>query len=218
MPDIITPTPRTKIKRAPIRAEYGLDTIHAILDAGLLCHVGYVIDGQPFVTPTCYWREGNRVYWHGSAASRMIRAQEKGIPVCFTVSHLDGLVLARSGFHHSVNYRSVMLLGEAQAIDDDDEMMRALEVFMERLTPGRWAELRPANKQEVKGTTALWMEIDEVSAKVRADGAIDDEEDYDWDVWAGVVPITTTIGEPEDDARLKPGIARPDYLSKFTVG
>ena len=218
MPKTITPTPRTKVKRAPNRAEYDLDTIYAILDAGLLCHVGYVIDGQPFVTPTCYWREGNRVYWRGSAASRMIRAQETGIPVCFTVSHLDGLVLARSGFHHSVNYRSVMLLGEAHAIDDDQEMMRALEVFMERLTPGRWPELRPANKQEIKGATALWMEINEVSAKVRADGAIDDEEDYDWDVWAGVVPITTTIGEPEDDARLKPGIVRPDYLSKFQVG
>ena len=212
------PTPRTRLKRNPKRAAYDPKTVHAVIDAGLICHVGYVINGQPYVTPTAHWRDGGRVYWHGSSASRMLRAQKGGIPVCLTVSHLDGLVLARSGFHHSVNYRSVMLVGNAELVEGDEAKDAALKVFMDRIMPGRWAELRPPTKQEMKGTTILGMNIAEVSAKIRTGGVIDEEEDYDWDVWAGVVPIRTLIGEPEDDDRLKPGIPRPDYLEKFRLG
>lgn len=216
--DSFQPTPRTRLKRKPKRAAYDHETVHAIIDAGLICHVGYVIDGQPYVTPTAHWRDGGRIYWHGSSANRMLRAQKVGIPVCLTVSHLDGLVLARSGFHHSVNYRSAMLLGTAELVEGDEAKNVALKAFMDRVMPGRWQELRPPTKQELKGTTILSMELAEVSAKVRTGGVIDEEEDYDWDVWAGVVPISAHIGEPEDDSRLKPGIPRPDYLAKFRLG
>ncbi len=212
------PTPRTRMKRKPDRAAYDPRTVHAIIDAGLVCHVGYVIDGQPYVTPTAHWRVATRVYWHGSSASRMLRAQKGGIPVCLTVSHLDGLVLARSGFHHSVNYRSAMLLGSADVIEGDDAKSAALKAFVDRVMPGRWQELRPPTKQEIKATTILGMDIAEASAKVRTGGVIDEEEDYDWDVWAGVVPIRAHIGAPEDDDRLKPGTPRPDYLAKFRLG
>jgi nitroimidazol reductase NimA-like FMN-containing flavoprotein (pyridoxamine 5'-phosphate oxidase superfamily) len=211
-------TPRTRLKRKPKRAAYDAKTVHAIIDAGLICHVGYVIDGQPYVTPTAHWRDGGRIYWHGSSASRMLRAQKAGIPVCLTVSHLDGLVLARSGFHHSLNYRAVMLFGSAEFVEGDEAKNTVLKAFMDRIMPGRWRELRPPTKQELKGTTILGMELAEVSAKVRTGGVIDEEEDYDWDVWAGVVPIHTHIGEPEDDDRLKPGTPRPDYLARFRLG
>ena len=216
--DSFQPTPRTRLKRNPKRAAYDPETVHAIIDAGLICHVGYVIDGQPYVTPTAHWRHGGRVYWHGSSASRMLRAQKVGIPVCLTVSHLDGLVLARSGFHHSVNYRSAMIMGSAVVVEGDDAKLAAMKAFMDRVMPGRWRELRPPTKQELKGTTILGMDIAEVSAKVRTGGVLDEEEDYDWDVWAGVVPIHPHIGEPLDDPRLKPGIPRPDYLAKFRLG
>ena len=218
MSDAYKPTPRTRLKRANKRGSYDRQTIYAIIDAGLLCHIGYVVDGQPFVTPTCHWRDGNRIYWHGSSASRMIRNQRDGIPVCLTVSHLDGLVMARSGFHHSVNYRSVMMFGRAEAVEGRAAKERALEVLMERLAPGRWHELRPATTQEIKGTTVLAMEIDEVSAKVRTGDPVDDEPDYGLDVWAGVVPITTKIGKPTADARLKKGIEVPANLKKFRLG
>ncbi len=218
MSDAYKPTPRTRLKRANKRGSYDRETVYAILDAGLLCHIGYVVDGQPFVTPTCHWRDGNRVYWHGSSASRMIRNQRDGIPVCLTVSHLDGLVMARSGFHHSVNYRSVMMLGQAEVVEGRDAKEQALEVMMERIAPGRWGELRPATTQEIKGTTVLAMEIDEVSAKVRAGDPVDDEPDYDLDVWAGVIPITTKIGKPISDPRLKKGIEVPGNVKKFRLG
>lgn len=211
-------TEKSRIKRAPTRAVYDRATVDAILDAGLLCHVGYVIDGAPYVTATCHWRKGDRVYWHGSAASRMLRTVTSGVPVCFTVSHLDGIVLARSGFHHSVNYRGVTLFGEAVKIEGDAEKLAALKDLSDRLTPGRWEELRPVNDQEMKGTTICALEIDEGSAKVRAGGPVDDEEDYDLDVWAGVVPVTTTLGAPIPDPRLKPGIAEPAYLREISIG
>ncbi|MEQ8505880.1 MAG: pyridoxamine 5'-phosphate oxidase family protein [Rhodospirillales bacterium] len=211
-------TEKSKVKRAPLRAAYDRATVDAILDSGLLCHVGYIIDDAPHVTATCYWRDGDRVYWHGSAASRMLRTVTGDVPVCFTVSHLDGVVLARSGFHHSVNYRGVTLFGKARLIDDREEKLATLKDFTDRLAPGRWEELRETTEQELKGTTICAMEIDEGSAKVRTGGPIDDEPDYDLDVWAGVVPVTTTIGEPIADDRLKPGIAEPDYLRRISIG
>ena len=216
--DSFQPTQRTRVKRKPDRAAYDRETVHAVIDAGLVCHVGYVIDGRPYVTPTNHWRVASRIYWHGSSASRMLRAQKAGIPVCLTVSHLDGLVLARSGFHHSVNYRSAMIMGSAVVVEGDDAKCAVLKAFVDRIMPGRWEELRPPTKQELKATTILGMDIAEVSAKVRTGGVLDEEEDYDWDVWAGVVPIHTHIGEPLDDPRLKPGTPRPDYLARFRLG
>ncbi len=212
------PTDHTRIKRLHERALYDRKSVHEILDAGLLCHVGYTIDGQPYVTPTCYWRQGERVYWHGSSASKMLRRQEQGVPVCFTVSLLDGLVLARSGFHSSINYRSVMAFGIAEKVTEEAEILAALEVFQERLTPGRWAELRPVHDQELKATTMMSLELKEVAAKVRPGPPNDDEADYGLPVWAGVVPIRYEIGVPEDDPRLAPGIAQPDYLGDVSVG
>ncbi len=212
------PTEKSRVKRLHERAHYDRETVYAILDAGFLCHVGYVIDGQPFVTPTAYWREGDHVYWHGSSASRMLRTVKEGVPVCFTVSHLDGMVMARSGFHHSVNYRSVMAFGSAELVDGEAEKERALEAFIEHLTPGRWAELRPITKQELKATTVVRLKLSEVSAKVRTGPPKDDEEDYALDVWAGVVPVATLLGEPENDPRLKPGTPVPDYLAGIPVG
>ncbi len=212
------PTRRSRIKRQHERARYDRETVHAILDAGLLCHVGYTIDGQPYVTPTCYWRQGERVYWHGSSASKMLRRLERGVPVCLTVSLLDGLVLARSGFHSSINYRSVMAFGEAQRVTGEAEILAALETFQERLTPGRWAELRPVNQQELMATTVMSLELKEVAAKVRPGPPSDDAADYGLPVWAGVVPIRYQIGAPEDDPRLEPGIAQPDYLNQVRIG
>ena len=208
------PTPRTRVKRLGYRACYDRETVYAILDAGLVCHVGYVIDGQPYVTPTAYWREGDRVYWHGSSASRMLRHLKDGVPVCFTVAHLDGLVLARSGFHSSINYRSVMAFGTAEPVTDEAAKLAALEAFSERLTPGRWVELRPPTTQELKATLVLSLRLEEVAAKVRTGPPADDEEDYELDVWAGEVPIHRVVDSPVDDPRLKAGVAAPDYLGQ----
>lgn len=212
------PTEHTRVKRQHERAVYDRKTVHKILDAGLLCHVGYTIDGQPYVTPTCYWRDGERVYWHGSSASKMLRRQELGVPVCFTMSLLDGLVLARSGYHSSINYRSVMAFGTAEQVTAEAEILAALEAFQERLTPGRWAELRPVNDQELKATTVMSLELKEVAAKVRPGPPSDDEADYGLPVWAGVVPVRYQIGAPEDDPRLATGIAQPKYLGQVRIG
>ena len=212
------PTPRTDVKRQSLRAHYDRETVYGILDAGLMCHVGYVIDGQPYVTPTAYWRAGERVYWHGSSASKMLRNLEKGVPVCFTVALLDGLVLARSGFHSSINYRSLMAFGTAEKVEGDERKLAALEAFTERLTPGRWAELRPVTEQELKATTVMSMKLEEVVAKVRPGPPSDDEADYALDIWAGVVPVKNVIGEAEDDPRLIAGIAQPGYLKKVRIG
>jgi nitroimidazol reductase NimA-like FMN-containing flavoprotein (pyridoxamine 5'-phosphate oxidase superfamily) len=204
------PSPRTRVRRMPKRARYDAACVHAILDAALVCHVGYVVEGQPFVTPTAHWRLGSRVYWHGSSASRMLRAlRGPGVPACLTVTLVDGLVLARSGFHHSMNYRSVMALGTARAVEDPAAKEKALAAFVERLVPGRWDRLRPASAQELKATTVLWMELDEASAKVRTGPPIDDEEDYSVPVWAGVIPVTQQLGTPIPDARLVAGQAPP---------
>ncbi len=212
------PTAHTRVKRQHERAHYDRETVHAILDAGLLCHVGYVIDGQPYVTPTCYWRTGDRVYWHGSSASKMLRRLEDGVPVCFTVALLDGLVLARSGFHSSIDYRSVMAFGVAEKVEGEARILAALEAFSERLVPGRWAEQRPPNDQEIKATTVMALDLTEVAAKVRTGPPSDDEADYDDPVWAGNVPIRSLVEAPVDDPRLKAGIARPDYLNRIRIG
>ena len=209
----LTPTARSRVKRLRERGAYDFETIAAILDAGLLCHVGYIIDAQPYVTPTAYWREGEHLYWHGSSASRMLRTVAKGVDVCVTVSHLDGLVLARSGFNHSINYRSVMLFGRAHKIEDDGAKLRALESFVEHLFPGRWKQLRPVTVQEVKATTVLSMAIEEGSAKVRTGWPHDNEEDYSWPVWAGVVPVRAVMQDPVPDERVLDNQEAPAYLA-----
>jgi nitroimidazol reductase NimA-like FMN-containing flavoprotein (pyridoxamine 5'-phosphate oxidase superfamily) len=208
------PTDRVRVRRKPDRGRYDRATIDAILDEAIVGHVGYVIDGQPYVTPTSIWRTGGRLFWHGSSASRMLRATKDGAPVCVTASLLDGLVLARSGFDHSVNYRSVMVLGRAYAIEDEDETLAALEAFVEHLFPGRWAELRPPTRQELKATTVLWMDLDEASAKIRADGVHDEPGDETWPVWAGVVPVRLAHGTPEPDGFVPEGMTAPAYLRR----
>ncbi len=209
------PTQRTRVKRLHKRGHYDEKTVHAILDAGFICHVGYTIDGLPYVTPTSYWREGSRVYWHGSSASRMLRTIEAGVDCCLTVTHLDALVLARSGFHHSLNYRAVMMFGKAQKVEDPDEKLASLEAFVERMFPGRWQELRPVNRKELKATTVLWMEIKEVSAKVRTGPPVDDDEDYALPIWAGVIPVRQVAGASVDDGRLAEGTKRSPELAKL---
>ena len=211
MPDSITldggsfaTTERTRVRRHPERAGYDRATVYAILDAALLCHIGYVIDGLPYVTPTLFWRDGERLYWHGSSASRMLRAQREGIPVCLTVSHVDGLVLGRCAFRHSLNYRAVMVFGTAAAVEDERAKEAGLNGFIERLYPGRTRLMRPIAPQELKATMLLGMAIEEVSAKIRDDGPLDLEADRLADCWAGVIPIAQRIGEPVGDTRVPP--------------
>ena len=208
-------TDRSRVKRLPKRGHYDFDTVAAILDAGFLCHIGYVIDGAPLVTPTAYWREGRRVYWHGSHASRMLNTAAAGAPVCLTVAHVDGLVMARSAFHHSINYRSVMLFGRAHAVEDADEALAALKGFVDRMYPGRWDTLRPVTRKELKATTVLWMDIDEGSAKMRSGQPVDDEADYALPVWAGVIPVRMVADRPVSDPRLNEGSAAPRSLGDF---
>ncbi|MFN7979204.1 MAG: pyridoxamine 5'-phosphate oxidase family protein [Vicinamibacterales bacterium] len=212
-----TPTTRTQVRRMPKRGHYDHETVHAILDAGAIAHIGYVIDGQPYVTPTAYWRKGERIYWHGSSASRMLRTIDAGSPVCVTVAHIDGFVLARSAFHHSVNYRSVMAFGTAHKLTDEAEIVEALRDFTERLYPGRWDALRPIQPQEIKATTVLAMELTEAVAKVRTGMPIDDDEDYALPIWAGVLPVQTRVVAPIDDPKNLPGLTAPDYLAKVSI-
>ncbi len=206
------------MRRLPARARYDAETIYAILDAGFICHVGYVIDGEPYVTPTAYWREGNHLYWHGSHASRMLKVGGDGTPVCVTVTHLDGLVAARSGFHHSLNYRSAMLFGRPHRIDDPAAKRAALDAFVERLYPGRSSEVRSPTRKELKATTVVAMTIDEASAKVRNGPPLDDEADYAMPVWAGIIPVAMRYGTPSADARLPSTVPLPDYLKRLVRG
>ena len=198
------------------RGSFDRETANAILDAALLCHVGYALDGAPLVTPTLFWRDGERVFWHGSAASRALQTQA-GCKVCLTVSLLDGIVLSRSAFNHSVNYRSVMLFGTARSVDDSGEKLMALEKLMERIARGRWGEVRQPTESELKATSVLWMDIREGAAKIRAIPVGDEPADRDQSVWAGVVPIMTSLGEPEPAAGLASDIEMPDYLSKIRL-
>jgi nitroimidazol reductase NimA-like FMN-containing flavoprotein (pyridoxamine 5'-phosphate oxidase superfamily) len=200
-----TPTARTRIKRLPKRARYDRETVYAILDAGFVCHLGYVIDRQPYVTPTAYWREGDAVYWHGSSKSRMLLALEKNPQVCLTVSHFDALVVARSGFHMSVNYRSAMIFGKPYQVADPAGKLARMEQFVERVYPGHWKNLRPVSKQELKAMSVFGLHLDETVAKVRTGGPIDEPEDYQLPIWAGVVPVRRVLGVPVDDGRVAPG-------------
>ncbi len=200
------PSERTRVRRAPRRGAYDRATIDAILDEGLIAHLGFVVDGQPYVIPTLHTRVGDDVYIHGSAASRAIRALSGGAPACLTVTLLDGIVLARSAFHHSMNYRSVVVLGKARAVTDAAERDTALERLIERLISGRWAEIRAPNAQELKGTRLLALHLDEASAKARTGPPVDDEEDYALNAWAGVIPLAIVAGPPQADPRLAAGI------------
>ena len=211
-----TPTERTQVRRLPKRGKYDAETVHKILDEAFVCHVGFVVDGQPFVIPTNFGRVGDTVYLHGSAASRMLRTLSEGIPVCVTVTLVDGLVLARSAFHHSVNYRSVVILGTAKLVDDPTEKMEALRLFTEHIMKGRWDEIRWPTEQEMKGTTVLALKLEEVSAKVRVGGPVDDEEDYSLPVWAGVLPLAQIPRAPVPDERLKAGTPVPAYISNYS--
>ena len=217
-PTAYSRTERTRLKRRHENARYDRETVHAILDAGLLCHVGYVVDGQPFVTPTVYWRMGESVYFHGSSASRTLKKMGLGLPVCVTVSHLDGIVHARSGWNSCCNYRAVMMFGSAVAVSDPDEKALCLDGLLDRLAPGRSRESRPSTQQELKATGVLRLDLNEVSAKVREGGVGDDEADQALDYWAGIVPIHTVVGEPIDDPDLRPGIQRPANISQLRLG
>jgi uncharacterized protein len=210
------PTSRTRVVREPDRAVYEREDIYRILDEGFLCHVGFSVDGQPFVIPTSYGRKDANLYIHGSAASRMLRQMKDGVPVCVTVTLLDGLVLARSIFNHSMNYRSVVVLGKAMLVDDPEEKLEALRILSEHIIPGRWDDVRQPNDRELKATSVLRLPIEEFSAKVRQGPAIDDEEDYSFPTWAGVVPIDTTVGEPIPDSRLVPPRDVPPYVKNYS--
>lgn len=205
-----TPTTRTQVRRLPKRATYDKEQVHAILDEGYICHIGFVNDGQPFVIPTGYARFGNQLYIHGSAASRMLRSAGDGVDVCVTVTLVDGFVLARSVFHHSMNYRSVVVLGKARLVADPEEKRAALRCFTNHIVAERWEEARQPTDQELKATSVLALPLEEVSAKVRTGPPVDDEEDYSMSIWAGVVPIRGQLGEPLPDKRILPGVPTVD--------
>jgi len=210
-----TPTEKTKVRRLPKRGSFDRQTIYQILDEALICHVGFTVDEQPFVIPTGYARVGDNLLIHGSAASRMLRAMALEIEVCVTVTLIDGLVLARSAFHHSMNYRSVMIFGKAKVISDEREKADALYAFSEHIIPNRWAEVRPPSEKELKATLVLSLPITEASAKIRTGNPVDDEEDYTLDVWAGVIPVSLKANEPVADVRLKDGIPIPPHVSNY---
>lgn len=202
-------TARTRIKRLPQRGSYERETVYKILDEGLVCHVGFVVEGSPVVIPTGYGRAGDALYVHGSAASRMLRTLAGGVPVCVTVTLLDGLVLARSAFHHSMNYRSVVVYGTASVIEDEAEKIEALRAITEHIVPGRWAEVRAPDDAELRKTLVLRLPLDEASAKVRTGPPIDDEPDYELPVWAGELPLRLTACKPVADPRLPSGLEPP---------
>jgi uncharacterized protein len=210
------PSARTRVVREAERGVYDRAAVYKILDAGFLCHVGFVVDGQPFVIPTSYGRAGDHLYIHGSAASRMLRQLDQGVPVCLTVTLLDGLVLARSVFNHSMNYRSVVVLGTAVAVMDPEEKLEALRRLAEHILPGRWAESRQPSAKELKATLVMRLPIDEFSAKVRQGPPVDDAEDYTFPVWAGVIPLNMVAGKPIPDSRLDPAYPVPSYAENYS--
>jgi nitroimidazol reductase NimA-like FMN-containing flavoprotein (pyridoxamine 5'-phosphate oxidase superfamily) len=211
-----TPTERTRVIREPQRGVYDRETIYNILDEGMVCHVGFAPDAQPFVIPTLYARVGDAIYFHGSAASRMLRGAATGIPVCITVTLTDGLVLARSVFNHSMNYRSVVALGKATLVEAPAEKFSALHAFTEKILPGRWEDARQPNEKELKATSILKLPLIEVSAKIRSGPVQDDEEDYALPVWAGIVPLHVQAGTPIRDERCDPAIPTPAYAAKYS--
>jgi nitroimidazol reductase NimA-like FMN-containing flavoprotein (pyridoxamine 5'-phosphate oxidase superfamily) len=215
VPESFTPTERTRVIREPHRGVYDRETIYKILDEGIVCHVGFSTDAQLFVIPTLYARVGDAIYFHGSAASRMLRGASTGVPVCITVTLTDGLVLARSVFNHSMNYRSVVALGKATLVDAAAEKLEALRAFTEKILPGRWQDARQPNEKELKATSILKLPLTEVSAKIRSGPVIDDEEDYALPVWAGIVPLHLQAEAPIRDERCYPGIPVPTYAANY---
>ena len=215
MSELLPTTERAKLRRLPQRGVFDRETIYRILDEAFVCHVGFTVDEQPFVIPTAYARVGEQLVLHGSQASRMMRALAWGVDVCVTVTLVDGLVLARSAFHHSINYRSVVIFGKAQVVRDEDEKLAALRAFTEHIVPDRWQDVRPPTDKELKATTVLSLPLQEASAKVRTGNPIDDEEDYALDIWAGVIPVRLTAGEPVADNRLRDGIPIPPHVSNY---
>ncbi len=209
-----TPTARTRVVREPQRAVYDRDAVNQILDEAFLCHVGFVADGQPYVIPTSYGRDGDILYIHGSVASRMLRNLECGVPICVTVTLVDGLVLARSVFNHSMNYRSVVILGTATLVDDPAEKLAALRALTEHILPQRWADSRQPNEKELKATSVLRLPINEFSAKVRLGPPVDDDEDYSFPTWAGVIPLQMTVGAAIRDERCQQVL--PAYLKNYS--
>ncbi|MCA1628088.1 MAG: pyridoxamine 5'-phosphate oxidase family protein [Acidobacteria bacterium] len=215
MSELLPTTERTKLRRLPQRGDFDRETIYRILDEAFVCHVGFTVDEQPFVIPTAYARVGEQLFIHGSQASRMMRALGGGVEVCVTVTLVDGLVLARSAFHHSINYRSVVIFGKAQVVCDENEKLAALRALTDHIVPDRWQDVRPPTDKELKATTVLSLPLQEASAKVRTGNPIDDEEDYALDIWAGVIPVRLTAGEPVADDRLKDGIPIPPHVSNY---
>ncbi len=216
MSNKIEQTKRTKLKRLPKRGNFERETIYKILDEAFICHVGFAVDNQPFVIPTSFARIDDRLMIHGSAASRMMRDLSAGIDVCVTVTLIDGLVLARSAFHHSMNYRSVVIFGKAKIVADEGEKYAALRAFTEHIVPNRWNDVRPPTSLELKATTVLSLPVNEASAKIRTGNPVDDEEDYNLDVWAGVLPLNLTTGKPINDEKLKSGISVPQNILNYS--
>jgi uncharacterized protein len=212
--DLYQPTERTSLRRLPERAAYDHDTVHAILDEGFICHVGFVVDEQPHVIPTGYVRVGETIYLHGSSGSRL--GLRPGMPICVTVTLLDGIVLARSAFHHSFQYRSVVVLGRTRLVTDQEEKDTALTALVEHFVPGRSTDVRPGDRRELAATAVLALPLKEVSAKVRTGDPKDEEEDYDLPYWAGILPLTVEPGPPVPDSRLKPGIPVPPHVTAWT--
>jgi nitroimidazol reductase NimA-like FMN-containing flavoprotein (pyridoxamine 5'-phosphate oxidase superfamily) len=208
-------TPRTTLKRLPQRGNYDRELINQILDEGFICHVGFAVEGQPFVIPTGYARLGDSLLIHGSQASRMLRTLGQGIDVCVTVTLIDGLVLARSAFHHSMNYRSVVVFGRAALVDDEAEKRSALRALSDHMIQGRWDDVREPNQREVQLTTVLSLPLNEASAKVRTGPPLDDEDDYDLPVWAGVIPLGLAVSEPVSDPRLSVYVETPAYAVDY---
>jgi len=208
-------TDRTTLKRLPKRAVYDRELVYGILDEGFICHVGFAVDGRPFVIPTGYARVDDQLYIHGSQVSRTLRTLAQGVDVCVTVTLVDGLVMARSAFHHSMNYRSVVIFGRASLVEQREAKLAALLAFSEHVIPGRWDDVRPPTEQELKATTVLALPLIVVSAKVRNGPPLDDEEDYALDVWAGVLPLKVLAGEPISDPRLPERIETPPYALNY---
>lgn len=216
MPETQMPTARTRLVREPHRAVYDREAVYKILDEGFLCHVGFVSDGQPFVIPTSYGRKGDYLFIHGSAASRMLRGMKEGMPVCVTVTLIDGLVLARSIFNHSINYRSVVILGKATPVEDPEQKLAALRALSEHILPGRWDDVRQPNERELKQTAVLGLSIEEFSAKRRSGPPLDDPEDYSFPTWAGILPLELTAGKPVADPNLQAGREAPPSLRSYS--
>jgi hypothetical protein len=216
--DSLAITQRSNIKRLPQRGNYDRSLIEQILDEALICQVGFVVEGQPFVIPTAYGRVGDRLYIHGAPASRMLRTLKAGVEVCVTVTLLDGLVLARSAFHHSMNYRSVVIFGKATVVEAATEKLEALRAFTEHIVPGRWAEVRSPTAQELAGTLVLSLPLTEASAKVRTGPPSDDEADYALPVWAGELPLRLTTLTPVADPQLPPEVELPAYVQEYSRG